>query len=110
MSGGIAYVLDRDGRLPRPREQGNGRAGRPERRRRSGDASSSWCSKHVEYTGSARGQYVLDNWDELLRKFVKVMPVDYKRALARSMKTKQQATHAAGELAGGGAWVTSAGS
>ena len=42
--------------------------------------------KHVEYTGSARGRWVLDNWDELIAKFVKVMPLDYKRALADMKK------------------------
>ncbi len=37
--------------------------------------------KHFHYTGSARAKDVLDNWDEYLPKFVKVMPVDYRRAL-----------------------------
>ncbi len=37
--------------------------------------------KHVHYTDSARGRSILDHWDETLPKFVKVMPVDYRRAL-----------------------------
>ena len=37
---------------------------------------------HLAYTGSANARRVLDNWDETLPKFVKVMPKDYKRALA----------------------------
>ena len=36
---------------------------------------------HLRYTGSARAKMVLDNWDEYLPRFVKVMPVDYRRAL-----------------------------
>jgi len=37
--------------------------------------------KHAHYTGSSVAQAVLDNWNETLPKFVKVMPVDYRRAL-----------------------------
>jgi glutamate synthase (ferredoxin) len=37
--------------------------------------------KHVERTGSARGTIILLNWRTYARKFVKVMPTDYKRVL-----------------------------
>jgi glutamate synthase (NADPH/NADH) large chain len=37
--------------------------------------------RHVHYTDSARGRHILENWDAYLPKFVKVMPVDYRRAL-----------------------------
>jgi glutamate synthase domain-containing protein 2/glutamate synthase domain-containing protein 1/glutamate synthase domain-containing protein 3 len=43
---------------------------------------------HVRYTGSTRGQYVLDNWDTLKSKFVKVMPIDYKRAIAEMLRER----------------------
>ena len=36
---------------------------------------------HAHYTNSARAKHILDNWAEFLPKFVKVMPVDYRRAL-----------------------------
>ena len=36
---------------------------------------------HVEWTGSERGRMILDNWDEYRPKFVKVMPLDYRRVL-----------------------------
>jgi glutamate synthase (NADPH/NADH) large chain len=36
---------------------------------------------HVRYTGSARAQEILDNWDAFKGKFRKVMPVEYRRAL-----------------------------
>ncbi|MDQ6953448.1 MAG: glutamate synthase-related protein, partial [Mariprofundaceae bacterium] len=39
-------------------------------------------TRHVHYTNSAKGRRILDNWDVSLSKFVKIMPVDYKRALA----------------------------
>jgi glutamate synthase (NADPH/NADH) large chain len=52
--------------------------------------------KHVEYTGSTRGQYVLDHWSQLKSKFVKVMPTDYKRALAEMAKERQQTAELVG--------------
>ena len=46
--------------------------------------------RHVEYTGSTRGQYVLDNWDRLAERFVKIMPIDYKRALAELQRAMEE--------------------
>ena len=37
--------------------------------------------RHVAYTGSDRGGYILKLWDDMVPKFVKVMPKDYKRML-----------------------------
>ena len=36
---------------------------------------------HHRYTGSQRAKDIVDNWAEYLPKFVKVMPVEYRRAL-----------------------------
>ncbi len=36
---------------------------------------------HMHFTASDRARHILDNWDNYLPKFVKVMPVDYRRAL-----------------------------
>jgi glutamate synthase (NADPH/NADH) large chain len=38
-------------------------------------------SRHLKYTGSSRARDILDNWAAFLPKFVKVMPVEYARAL-----------------------------
>ena len=38
--------------------------------------------RHLLYTGSERARRVLENWAAYLPKFVKVMPVEYRRALA----------------------------
>ena len=40
------------------------------------------------YTGSRKAKKVLDEWESLLPKFEKVMPVDYKRVLAERKKAK----------------------
>src|SRR3546814_19835989 len=37
--------------------------------------------RHHLHTGSARARALLDDWEETLRRFVKVMPKDYRRAL-----------------------------
>ncbi|MDQ6991630.1 MAG: glutamate synthase large subunit [Mariprofundaceae bacterium] len=55
-------------------------------------------TRHVHYTNSAKGRRILANWNDSLSKFVKVMPVDYKRALAeREIENKavenKESTH-----------------
>ncbi|MFM1892654.1 MAG: hypothetical protein RLZ44_1731, partial [Pseudomonadota bacterium] len=49
---------------------------------------------HLRYTGSAVAQRILDDWAAYLPKFVKVMPVDYRRALLE-MQAQQQAEKSA---------------
>ena len=39
-------------------------------------------SNHARYTGSARAKEILENWDAYKARFRKVMPVEYRRALA----------------------------
>jgi len=48
-------------------------------------------ARHRDVTGSPLAQRVLDHWDELLPRFVKVMPVDYRRALAQLHGVSPQA-------------------
>ena len=45
--------------------------------------------KHMHYTDSSVARNILDNWDKYLRKFVKVMPVDYRRALEELQARKE---------------------
>lgn len=80
MSGGIAYVLDEKGdfatrcntqmadleKLEEPEEIAEVRQ---------------MIEKHAKYTNSEKAAKVLANWDEMVPKFVKVMPRDYKRVL-----------------------------
>ncbi|MPZ49350.1 MAG: glutamate synthase large subunit [Dehalococcoidia bacterium] len=51
--------------------------------------------EHLEATGSANARRVLDSWDAMLPKFVKVMPRDYKRVLADRMRRAEEAAFAA---------------
>ena len=50
---------------------------------------------HLHYTDSAVARRILEDWDNYLAKFVKVMPVDYRRALLE-MQAEKQAAEAAG--------------
>jgi glutamate synthase (NADPH/NADH) large chain len=38
-------------------------------------------ARHAVYTASEPAKRVLEHWRELLPKFVKIMPLDYRRAL-----------------------------
>ncbi len=79
MSGGIAYVLDEAGEF----------AGRCNTQmvaleQLDDDDKATlrgMIEKHEEYTGSARAKMILINWKAYADRFVKVMPMDYKRVL-----------------------------
>jgi len=45
--------------------------------------------QHLHYTGSAVARRILDDWGLYIGKFVKVMPVDYRRALLEIQAEKQ---------------------
>ncbi len=116
MSGGVAYVLDEAGDFesrcnmsmvdlePIPAEQ----RALPGRTRESdylessglvdvmsdmtnGDEARLKCliTRHMHYTGSERAKVILDDWDVNAPKFVKVMPVEYRRALGELAKASQ---------------------
>ncbi len=88
MSGGIAYVLDLNGTFPPLVNKEM--VDLEEMDEDDARLVQQLVGKHVEYTGSTRGKDILDNWDSLSAKFVKVMPRDYKRAMAE-LAARQQA-------------------
>jgi glutamate synthase domain-containing protein 3 len=80
MSGGIAYVLDLDGEFP-------GRCnmelvGFDELDATDAIELHALIEEHHLRTMSPVAARILERWDESLARFVKVMPHDYKRALA----------------------------
>jgi len=79
MSGGIAYVLDEIGDFPRRcnREMVLLEPMDPE----EAAEVRRMIECHVEATHSQRAQDILTRWDEMVPRFVKVMPKDYKRML-----------------------------
>jgi glutamate synthase (NADPH) large chain len=46
-------------------------------------------TRHLKYTGSTRAHTILDNWAHYLPLFVKVMPVEYARALKELEKAQE---------------------
>ena len=122
MSGGIAYVYDEQARFEKlcnlagvdlepiaPPEIGLVDApGRPRQRAVSVEDSGMGdplrfdaerlrilVERHLLYTGSARARELLDDWDNALSRFVKVMPRDYRRALL-DLRAEQTAARTRG--------------
>ena len=85
MSGGEAYVLDEKGDFS---SLCNTEMVALESVQSQEDCDSlhRLLSEHLSNTGSANAERVLSNWDAMLPKFVKIMPHDYKRALAENAK------------------------
>jgi glutamate synthase (NADPH/NADH) large chain len=88
MSGGIAYVWDATGTFA-PKVNKEMVELEP---LDAGDLEylKGRIEKHVEYTDSARGRAILDGWKTEQSRFVKVMPIDYKRAIAELRKLAEQ--------------------
>ncbi len=101
MSGGTAYVFDKDKRF----------ASRVNRElvelESLVDESDLWLvhgliEDHVALTGSALGKKLLDNWELMVPRFVKVMPVEYRRVLqARRAALRPRASSTAPAVVGG---------
>ncbi len=80
MSGGIAYILDEQGDFAtrcNPQMVGLEQVEDLEEI----EDLRQMIQRHADYTGSQKALKVLDNWDAMLPKFVRVMPKDYKRVL-----------------------------
>jgi glutamate synthase (NADPH/NADH) large chain len=52
-------------------------------------------SNHARYTGSARAAEILADWKRYCPMFRKVMPLEYRRALAEMAKEKAASLQAA---------------
>jgi glutamate synthase (NADPH/NADH) large chain len=124
MSGGIAYVLDEKGDFeqrcnmamvdlePIPSEN----QAMEQDRHQGGDLESHGLvdfsdmtqydeqrlhrliENHLHYTGSTRAREILDDWSDYLPKFVKVMPVEYRRALQEMARQQSADPTGFGEL------------
>jgi len=120
MSGGIAYVIDEDGTFksrcnmamvelePVPEEEdiaekefgvdleSHGRVDvMSDLTIKDAERLNLLISNHARYTGSKRAAEILANWDRYRPLFRKVMPVEYRRALAEMAKEKAATMQAA---------------
>jgi len=89
MSGGVAYVWDEEGDFER---RCNAEMVDIEPLRAPDDVEEvkGLIRRHLEYTGSVRARAVLDAWEEHQPRFAKVMPRDYRRALAAIEEAKER--------------------
>jgi glutamate synthase domain-containing protein 3 len=80
MSGGIAYVLDEKGDFAEKRCN-TAAVDLESVPMEDAELLMSIITAHVEATGSPRGKWVLENWENMLPKFIKVFPHEFKRVL-----------------------------
>jgi glutamate synthase domain-containing protein 3 len=48
--------------------------------------------RHLKWTASKRAQQILDAWPDMVGKFAKVIPIDYRRALEKMRAAEQRDT------------------
>ena len=85
MSGGISYVFDEKGNFTAHCNSGMVDLESVD------DAEEKlwlqkWIARHQQYTGSELAEKLLKKWDEVLVKFVKVMPIEYRAVLEKMEK------------------------
>jgi glutamate synthase (NADPH/NADH) large chain len=81
MSGGLAYVLDVDGNFAQRCNTGMVRLVEPDQDV-DDQAVRELLERHLSYTRSPVAEALLERWPLSLARFVKVLPLDYERALA----------------------------
>ena len=112
MSGGLAYVYDMDGLFAKRCNMAQVELGPvlAANEQHIKDDKSTWhnvvpngerqpdelilkslIERHARYTGSERAKAILENWSTERKKFVKVFPVEYRRALAQMHAASQTA-------------------
>jgi glutamate synthase domain-containing protein 3 len=90
MSGGIAYVYDDSGLLPRLYNADMVSLEKPDKPE---DAATirRLLENHVKFTDSPVARAILADWDTELAYFVKVMPNDYRRVLEHQAAIERRA-------------------
>ena len=89
MSGGIAYVWDKDGTFDTRCNLDMvdlELATDPEDQREL----RSMIEKHLRYTGSPTAKEVLDTWEDAVPYFVKVFPMEYRRVLGQMSREDEE--------------------
>lgn len=84
MTGGIAYVLDETGEFDRRCNLSSVDLESVPENSEDDRELRALIQAHFDKTESRRAREILDNWAEYLPKFVKVFPIDYREALAKS--------------------------
>ncbi len=89
MSGGIAYIYDEHNNLAKRINKGMVDLDKIETVEDENEVKS-MIENYVKYTSSKEASEILDNWGTNKDKFIKVMPIDYKRVLADLKRRKDE--------------------
>jgi len=81
MTGGLAYVLDETGEFVSVSCNRASVDLEPVVDPKDIDLIQLLIARHADLTGSPRARWILENWETMLPKFVKVFPHEYKRVL-----------------------------
>jgi glutamate synthase domain-containing protein 2/glutamate synthase domain-containing protein 1/glutamate synthase domain-containing protein 3 len=100
MTGGVAYVLDETGEFVRVRCNRASVDLDPVVDPRDIDIIQTLVARHAELTESPRAKWILDNWETMLPKFIKVFPHEFKRVLGVQRTPVGLAASAAAPLVG----------
>ncbi|MBZ0166171.1 MAG: glutamate synthase large subunit, partial [Candidatus Omnitrophica bacterium] len=90
MSGGIAYIWDKDGDFAGKCNMGMVELFPVELPEDIAELKT-LIQNHRDYTGSTVAEGVLNNWDAALPQFVKVFPTDYRRVIEEAEEAARQA-------------------
>jgi glutamate synthase (NADPH/NADH) large chain/glutamate synthase (ferredoxin) len=89
MSGGLAFVLNEDGKFEQRCNLGMVEL-EPVREEADIAVLRDLIRRHAEYTGSRKATSVLERWDAVLPRFLKVFPIEYRKVLeARKVATQK---------------------
>jgi glutamate synthase domain-containing protein 3 len=89
MSGGIAYIYDENDNLSQRINKGMVDLDKIETIEDENEVKD-MIENYVKYTSSKEAFEILDNWKSSKDKFIKVMPIDYKRVLAHRKRRKDE--------------------
>jgi len=96
MSGGIAYVYDKDDEFSQRINRGMVDLDRIETEVDSNEVRT-MIENYVKYTGSKEADAILNDWENSKEKFIKVMPRDYKRVLQTKEAKEERELELEGE-------------
>jgi glutamate synthase (NADPH/NADH) large chain len=91
MSGGIAYIYSEDG-LFDEKKFNLEMVELEDLTQQDIETVEKLLINHKDYTQSAKAQAILEDWPDSSKKFIKVMPTDYKRALEMLANQEQEKT------------------
>jgi glutamate synthase (NADPH/NADH) large chain len=86
-----------DAQAPRQRSVSVENAGMGDMLRFDAERIRILVERHLLHTGSARAKAMLADWETTISKFVKVMPVDYARALTDMKNERAKSAAVAAE-------------